>query len=311
MGPGNMGAANLGDANPGAANPGADRPRPPPADLLLRPLARLLRPLVRLLIQSGITCPAFCDLVRGVYIDVAMNDLLTDKKSRTDSRVSLLTGVHRKELRRQRTPQPAPAEPEAISWSSALIARWLGSPATTDAAHAPLALPRTGPAPSFEALVASATSDVRPRTVLDAWLDQGIVTLDADDRVRLNVAAFLPQEGRAAQVFYFARNLHDHLAAAAANVVAAGPARFLDRSLHYDRLGADAAARLETAGREAAQAMLLDLNRTAIAIADADDAARAAADPAAAKPALRRVNVGVYVYLEDEPADDKPADGDG
>ncbi len=36
-----------------------------------------------------------------------------------------------------------------------------------------LPLPRSGPAPSFDSLVASVTRDVRPRAVLDEWVSQG------------------------------------------------------------------------------------------------------------------------------------------
>ncbi len=286
------------------SNPSPDRPRPPPPDLLMRPLARLLRPLVRLLIQSGITFPVFADMVRGLFVEVALSDMLTDSKARTDSRVSLLTGIHRKEIRRQRSPDAGGAEPDIVTRSSAIVGRWLGSSLYIDHLNKPLTLPRSGPAPSFEALVASVTRDVRARAVLDEWLSQGIASLEADDKVRLNVDAFLPHQGQEAQAFYFARNLHDHVAAASANVASAGPAPFLDRSVHYDRLSPAAAARLEAAGRQAAQAMLLDLNRAATAIADADDAERAGLPPETVVP-TRRVNIGVYVYSADD--DEPPA----
>jgi hypothetical protein len=270
----------------------------------MRPLARLLRPLVRLLIQSGITFPVFADMVRGLFVEVALSDMLTDSKARTDSRVSLLTGIHRKEIRRQRSPDAGGAEPDIVTRSSAIVGRWLGSSLYIDHLNKPLTLPRSGPAPSFEALVASVTRDVRARAVLDEWLSQGIASLEADDKVRLNVDAFLPHQGQEAQAFYFARNLHDHVAAASANVASAGPAPFLDRSVHYDRLSPAAAARLEAAGRQAAQAMLLDLNRAATAIADADDAERAGLPPETVVP-TRRVNIGVYVYSADD--DEPPA----
>ena len=68
----------------------------------MKPLARLLRPLVRLLIRSGVTFPVLANLIRALYVEVSLRDLLTDAKARTDSRVSLLTGVHRKEIRRLR-----------------------------------------------------------------------------------------------------------------------------------------------------------------------------------------------------------------
>lgn len=278
------------------ANPVPVRPSYPPPALLTRALARLLRPLVRLLIRAGVTFPMLADLLRSLYVEVALNDLLADPKARTDSRVSLLTGVHRKEIRRQRAPATEP-EPPSLTLSSQVIARWLGTPGLVDAAGRPRPLPRLGPPPSFEALVSTVTKDVRPRALLDEWLDTGIAALDAEGRVRLEQAAFLPRGGQEEQLFYFARNLHDHMAAASANVAAAGIPPFLDRSVHYDGLSADAAARLAAAGRDAAQAMLLDVNRTALGIADADDAARAGAE----KPVpTRRVNLGVYLYVEDE-----------
>ena len=123
-----------------------DRPAAPSPDLLLRALGRLLRPLVRLLIQGGVTFPALADLLRSLYVEVALRDLLTDPRSRTDSRVSLLTGVHRKEIRRQRTPAVEP-EPPSLTLSSQVIARWLGTPGLTDADGTPRPLPRSGAAP--------------------------------------------------------------------------------------------------------------------------------------------------------------------
>lgn len=265
---------------------------------MLRALARALRPLVRLQIRSGVTFPLLADLLRGLYVEVARDDLLTDPRSRTDSRISLMTGVHRKELRRQRGPQPS-EEPAVVTVNSQVLALWLGAPDYTDAAGEPLPLPRNGPAPSFDSLVATVTRDVRPRAVLDDVLAQGIVTLDAEGIVRLKAEAFLPREGSEAQLFYFARNLHDHAAAAAANVAGQGAPRFLDRSVHYDRLGTRAAAALEAVAREAAQRLLLEVNRQALVIAERDEA-EAAANPG--RP-TRRVNLGVYLYCEDETPD--------
>ncbi len=260
--------------------------------VLLRAVQRLLRPLVRLLIRRGITFPVFADVVRSLYVEVALADLLTEQRARTDSRVSLMTGVHRKEVRRLRQRDPGADEPPPVlSQTSLIIALWLGTPAYQAADGGPAALPRQGGAVSFEALVESVTTDVRPRAVLDDLLSQAIVTLDDTDRVHLNTAAFIPRPGQEEQLFYFGRNLHDHIAAAAANVDAAGAAPFLDRSVHYDGLTAEAAQRLEALARETAQGALLTVNRAALAMLEGE-----ATPPASAY----RVNFGIYVYAEGE-----------
>ena len=264
---------------------------PPPAlaprpEALLGPLRRLMRPLIRLLIRSGVGFPAFAELARGLYVDVAGQDLLADPAERTDSRLSLMTGVHRKELRRLREQAgTAEAEPPRLTLASAIIARWLAAHATP--AGAPLPLTRA----EFDALVRGATRDVRPRAVLDDWLGQGIARLDGEDRIALEAAAFLPRPGGAEQLFYFARNLHDHAAAASANLVAEAPP-FLDRAAHYDRLTEETAATIERIGREAAQRMLAEVNRAALALMEANDAA-VAREPGAK---LHRVNIGAYVF---------------
>jgi hypothetical protein len=272
----------------------------PDADALLKVLWRLLRPLVRLAIKGGLTHPRLAEMLRQLYVDVATRDLLPDPKSRTDSRVSLLTGVHRKELRRLREATPAEMEmPQAVSLGNAIIARWLGDTPWVDDQGEPRALPRTAPdgAPSFDLLVSNVTRDLRPRTVLEEWLSQGLVTLHPDGKVALNADAFVPRPGQEAQLFYFARNLTDHIAAAVANVTATDTAPFVDRSVHYDRLTPEAAARLRKYSRDAAQRLLVQVNREALRLVSQHDAPGAATE---------RVNLGVYLYSE---ADEPPGSG--
>lgn len=263
-----------------------------------------MRPLVRLLMRAGVTFPVLSETLRTLYVEVAVSDLLTGPKARTDSRVSLITGVHRKEIRRLRElPHDVDPIPPAVTLGTQIVARWLGVSAYIDPNGQPLPLPRLadpGGGPSFEALVASVTTDVRPRAVLDEWLSQGLVTVDDTDKVRLRDAAFIPRGGGQEQMFYFARNLHDHIAAASANVSAGGPAPFVDRAVHYDGLDPRTAADLEQVAREAAQRVLLDVNRAAMTMADAMPA------PADTAPFRSRVNFGVYVYRDDDAAEEPP-----
>ena len=276
----------------------SDRATVPPPAALIAQAGRLLRPLVRLMIRAGITFPVLEDLLRSLFVDVAQNDLLPDPKSRTDSRISLLSGVHRKEIRRLRLePQALTETPAIVTVASQIIARWLGSPPWVGADGTPLALPRSNDPVSFERLVEGVTKDMRPRAILDSWLAEGVVSIDAEDRVVLNEAAFLPQPGQEAQLFYFGRNLHDHIAAACANITAVATAPFLDRSVHYDRLPADVADRLVAISREAAQKMLLEINRAALRMTDGAETDTVP---------TRRVNLGVYLYLDD----DKPVTQD-
>ncbi|MEE7491834.1 DUF6502 family protein [Methylobacterium oryzae] len=263
------------------------------------PLARLLRPLVRLLVARGITFPALTDLLRELYVNVAESDFALAGKEQTDSRVSLLTGIHRKEVRRLRgAGAPVSAVPAVVSRTSRIIARWIADPAFTDARGQPLKLPRTaeGGAPSFESLVAGVTRDLRPRAVLDEWLDRGLAFTDPQDRIVLAEAAYVPRGDGAEgpQLYYFGRNLHDHIAAAVANILGDAP-RFLERAVHYDGLSKDLAIRLEARAREIAMEALQQANREAHAACETDPGG------------THRWNFGLYVYTEAAPLA-QPAD---
>ena len=265
-------------------------------DQLQAPLARMLRPLVRLLIRSGTTFPALQDLLREIYINVAENDFALNGKEQTDSRVSLLTGIHRKEVRRLRgAGAPVSTVPAAVSRGSTIIARWTGAEGYQDADGKPLPLARSGPeVPSFESLVESVTRDVRPRAILDEWLAQGIVTIDDTQHVVLMEAAFLPRDGGEALAYYLGRNLHDHIAASVANVGGAGPI-FLERAVHYDGLTEAQAVELDAFARDLAMKALVKANAKAMTIVDSDAVSE---DRKSETATTWRWNFGAYVYRE-------------
>jgi len=252
------------------------------------PMARLLRPLVRLCIRSGMTFPALAQLLRELFVNIAERDFALRGKEQTDSRVSLLTGINRKEVARLRGAGTLNETLATVSRTSAIIARWLAAPEFTDAKGDPLPLPRTanGEAPSFELLVTSVTKDVRPRAVLDEWLDRKLVAINDHDEIVLVETAFVPRGDDDRKWHYLQQNLHDHFAAAAANVSSATPP-FMERAVHYNGLSPELAKRLEARSRELAMEALKFANR---------EANRALARD---KGGNSRWNFGVYVYRED------------
>ncbi len=266
---------------------------PTPTPALARALRRALRPLVRLMLAHGLTLPYLLELLKSLLVEVADREFRIGDKSPTDSRVSLVTGVHRKDVGRlrQRMAHEGHDVPAVVSLGARLVALWQGAAPYLDESGAPLALPRFvsegGPA-SFEGLVASINSDIRSRVVLDEWLRSGLVRLDEKRHVCLNAEAFVPAEGSDEKAFYLGQNLHDHAAAAAHNMLGRSPP-FLERSVHYGslpRATVDALARqAEALGMKA----LLAVNKTALA------QERAPPDTAAPR---QRMTFGIYFYSE-------------
>jgi len=264
-----------------------------PSPALVRAIRRALRPLVRLMLASGVTYPLVSELLKGVFVEVADREFRLGKKAPTDSRVSLVSGVHRKDVRRLRSADQALDEvvPDTVSFGGKLVTTWLTDERFLDDEGRPRPLAKTrvaGEPAGFEDLVAGRSTDIRPRVVLDEWLRLGIVHLDAQDRLVLNTDAFVPQAGLDEKLFFFAHNLHDHAAAATDNLLC-HRAPQLERSLIYDGLTENGIAVLDKRARQLGNRMLQDLNRLA--------SEREEAEATSTAP-RHRFTCGLYFYSE-------------
>lgn len=232
---------------------------------LLGAIGLLLRPVVRLCIHYGLTFPIVADVLKRVYLDVAERELSGPGTPPTDSRLSLLTGIHRKYVKPLRGDGSflAPlTTPKHVSLGAQIAAVWNHRAEFLDREGAPRALPRVSPepgAPSFEMLVQCVSRDIRPKVVLDEWLRLGVVTQDAGGDVVLNSEVFLPASGFDEKVFYLGRNLHDHAATVENNLVAAGPP-MLERCVHYEYMNEAACREVSRVAEKAAMKAVREVN---------------------------------------------------
>jgi len=176
-------------------------------------IERALRPCVEMCLRLGIDYRLLIDLLKSVYVTVAESELAASNPKQTDSSISLLTGIHRKDvhaLRLGMAPRSRQrAEPRIIE---RVVARWREIPSLQTSSGVPKAVPRLSAnpdAPSFDQIVASVTKDNRGRVLLDECIHQGLVMIERDDLVRLTDKALTyeklsSQRSNAAQ---FARHL--------------------------------------------------------------------------------------------------------
>jgi hypothetical protein len=250
-----------------------------------------MRPLVRTLIARGVTAPAFYRLLKRVYVEVAHDAFRIDDEPPTDSRIALLTGVHRRDVR-------AILEAGDEGWEAArrktatfatVLGRWLARPDLAGEDGHPLPLPRSGAAGrDFDSLVREVSTDIRPRTVLDELVRQGLVTEGEDGLLRVAETPAAGPGSDADRLVFFAANVGDHLAAASENLLSDAPP-FYERAVFYTRLTDASLDRIEAEARSRAQALLEEINRESAALQAAD---RAAPDNTA------RYRLGVYFYRE-------------
>ena len=167
---------------------------------LIRAARRILQPLVRILVRNGITALAFQELARKVFVDVTFDEFGIEGKPQTLARVSVITGLNRKEVARLRKLPPLD-ETDGAWWNRAgtVLAAWFTDDAFLDGKHDPLDLPFSGESPSFTELVKKHSGDMYPRAIADELLRLGAIE-EVRGRLRMSKRGYVPTEDPARMI---------------------------------------------------------------------------------------------------------------
>ena len=156
---------------------------------------RLLRPLVRVLLRNGMSYGTFTELARWVYVDVAMQEFTIEGRKQSTSRVAVLTGLSRKEVKRMQGIQRPDdsAQDEKYNRAARIIAAWRREPEYQDANGEPSPLSITGPWATFSDIVRRYSGDMPVRAVLDELLRIGAVQQLDNGKIALVKKAYIPE----------------------------------------------------------------------------------------------------------------------
>lgn len=256
-------------------------PDPSPASPVMQHALTVMLPLVTWLLRSGVGHGEFAAALKPVFLKAAQQELQRIHGKSTDSALSLLSGLHRKDVRAL---APALGEPDAAARlgkptpASQVATRWL-------AGALPETLPVAGPAPSFEALARSVSTDFHPRSVLQELLRLGVAE-EADGQVRLLKSAFVPDTRHDETRGMVAGSVADHLAAGVHNLTSGESRQFLEQSVFADGLSADSARELEMLATRLWQEVLASMVKAAVPLCEKDE-------PAGGD---HRVRLGMFCY---------------
>lgn len=245
---------------------------------MINVLEQLLAPLARLLVSRGIQFREAAETFKRAYLAAANAAGAT-----TDSRVSIVTGLQRRDVARLRSGGRGPKVRR--TGLGQIVKGWHDDPAYCDRDGIPRPVPRLGPAPSFESLVRTLRKDVHPRSVLDVLVTKDAVTWDQEADTVVPKASKMEMSSSLSQMETLGGNLGDHAAAAVENVL--GKGRFFDRALEYEGLTDEDVKALSARFDREMMSLLQDLNADA-----AERRARAGDD------GRHRVRFGGYGYWE-------------
>ncbi len=250
------------------------------------------------MMRHGIVLQSFQELIKSVYTEEAEKEIRNAGGPVTDLQISLMTGLHRKEVKRFReegydTFLMSPT----LSTGADVVTKWLTDRRFQNARREPKALSiRKGEEGNgFAELVRSIDAELRPNAVLTEMARLGVVQVDGQF-VQLMVDAFVPKHGFDDQVQYLAENGHDHLAAAVHNL-SLPQSPMLEQSVSATELSAESADELELFARSQWKHVMQQLVERAMALEERD---RAGGDTGT------RINFGIYFYKESSPHEAGP-----
>ncbi len=147
---------------------------------LLAAFRVVVRPLVRILLRHGISFAEFADILKAVYVEVAVSDFKVERKRGTKSRIAVMTGLTRKEV--SRIIEIAGTETEGVRSNLNRMARVLAGWHTDPDFIGPYGMPlevryeEEGlSAVTFSTLVRRYSGDMSPRSMLDELIRVGVV----------------------------------------------------------------------------------------------------------------------------------------
>lgn len=253
---------------------------------------RLLRPLVRLLIRHAVPYRAFCDLAKRAYVDAALHDFALPDKKPSISRVSILTGLTRKDVQGL-VNEPTDANPEAgerYSRAARVLTAWIRDPDFLHASGKPRALAGDG-AQSFAALVRRHSGDMPTRAVLDELLRVGAVRRRDDGLYEPVARAYVPQSGVLDKLDILGNDVADLIDTIDHNIQHGGDDPRFQRKVMYHSIDVQALPAFRRLGAVQAQALLERLDGW---LAEHDT------DPALDTRDTARARVGMGIYYFEE-----------
>lgn len=144
------------------------------------------------MLRNGITAQVFQELTRKVFVDVAHEEFGIEGKPQTMARVSVITGLNRKEVARlHKLPPIDESDRTWLNRAGNVLTAWMTDSNYHSGAGYPLDLSFSGATPNFSELVKSYSGDMYPRAVADELIRIGAVE-QIDGKLRMSKRGYVP-----------------------------------------------------------------------------------------------------------------------
>ena len=156
----------------------------------------VLRPIVKILLRYGIGYNQFAETVKTAFVDVGSTDFGIRGRPTNISRVAVMTGITRKEVRRLRTKIEGGGDSVSVKSTpiTEILHRWHSEDEFLDSQGRPAVLPFAGPVGSFSSLVKRFGGDVPAGAMRTELRRIGTITENENGEMTLKRRSFWPSD---------------------------------------------------------------------------------------------------------------------
>lgn len=265
---------------------------------LQKAVTQVLSPLVRLLLRHGVSHAEFANWAKQAYVNEASTHFGIGNKTPTVSRIAIVTGINRKEVKRIRD-LPAEVNTGAAKYNRAVrvVTGWLQDQEFQDESGQPQTLIYGDADDSFNLLVKRYGGDVPARALLDELVRVGTATHESG-RVQLQHKGYVPHESETALLEIFATSASDLLETLDHNLSDSSERR-LQMSVAYDNVTNEGRSHFRKISADKAMKLLRQLD-TELSPFDRN------ANPETEGEGRHRIGLGLYLIeqaLEEHDSD--------
>ncbi len=255
------------------------------SETTLEHVISIMPQLINWLISAGVGYNEFNTALKSLFYNEAIKELDSIGQKKTDSSISLLSGLNRRDVRNfcnlygeynlvnqsdTRLPISVPAR---------VIGLWINQ-------KSPSKIPFYGDSPSFENLVKQVSSEKHPKSILLELIRLGIVAQE-DEYVILKNSSYSPNFNIDETSQLFTHNISDHLSAGINNIKY--NKNFLEQAVFADELSQESIIKLNKLTNDLWEIMSKSILSAAIDYSNNDKGL---------DNANKRFRVGVYQYDE-------------
>jgi hypothetical protein len=202
-------------------------------EVLLRIIGGLLRPIVRLCLRHSLKLQDISECLRQAALSVASEQLERDGEAITGSRLSIISGLHRREIARLQSHTGKPSQ--EVDLLAKVMGMWQTNEDYLTAHGLPRLLSHGFVESQFSSLVRSVSKDLNPATILFELERTG--SLERTTRgVRLLKQSYVPAKDAEAGFSIATRDVDSLLAAVEENLTGNLAVPNLHARTYFDRI---------------------------------------------------------------------------